>query len=79
MLTTTKATKMIMVVVVLEGFCSFLTAETWLRKRPRPVLMDTELHAAGGYVCLPHDRCNPHVVQSRGCRLAAAEAAQQRN
>ena len=76
---TTKATKMVVVVVVLEGVCSFLTAETWLRKRPRPILMDIELHAAGGYVCLPHNRCSPHVVQSRGCQLAAAEAAQQRN
>ena len=76
---TTKATKMVVVLVVLEGVCSFLTAETWLRKRPRPILMDIELHAAGGYVCLPHNRCSPHVVQSRGCQLAAAEAAQQRN
>ena len=47
--------------------------------RPRPILMNIELHAAGGYVCLPHNRCSPHVVQSRGCQLAAAEAAQQRN
>ena len=51
--------------VVLEGVCSFLTAETWLRKRPRPILMDIELHAAGGYVCLPHNRCSPHVVPNR--------------
>ena len=76
---TTKATKMIMVVVVLEGVCSFLTAETWLRTRQRPILMDVELHAAGGYVCLPHNRYRAHVVQSRGCQLAAAEAAQLRN
>ena len=76
---TTKATNMMMVVAVLEGVCSFLAAETWLRTGPRPTMMDTELHAAGGYVCLPHNRYRSHVVQSRGLQLAAAEAAQQRN
>ena len=70
---------MMMVVAVLEGVCSFLAAETWLRTGPRPTMMDTELHAAGGYVCLPHNRYRSHVVQSRGLQLAAAEAAQQRN
>ena len=69
---------MMMVVAVLEGVCSFLAAETWLRTGPRPTMMDTELHAAGGYVCLPHNRYRSHVVQSRGLQLAAAEAAQQR-
>ena len=61
-----KGTNMMMVVAVLEGFCSFLAAETWLRTGPRPTMMDTELHAAGGYVCLPHNRYRSHVVQSRG-------------
>ena len=70
---------MMMVVAVLEGVCSFLAAETWLRTGPRPTMMDTELHAAGGYVCLPQNRYRSHVVQSRGLQLAAAEAAQQRN
>ena len=74
-----KGTNMMMVVAVLEGVCSFLAAETWLRTGPRPTMMDTELHAAGGYVCLRHNRCRSHVVQSRGLQLAAAEAAQQRN
>ena len=74
-----KGTNMMMVVAVLEGVCSFLAAETWLRTGPRPTMMDTELHAAGGYVCLPHNRYRSHVVQSRGLQLAAAEAAQQRN
>ena len=74
-----KGTNMMMVVAVLEGICSFLAAETWLRTGPRPTMMDTELHAAGGYVCLPHNRYRSHVVQSRGLQLAAAEAAQQRN
>ena len=74
-----KGTNMMMVVAVLEGVCSFLAAETWLRTGPRPTMMDTELHAAGGYVCLPRNRYRSHVVQSRGLQLAAAEAAQQRN
>ena len=65
---------MMMVVAVLEGVCSFLAAETWLRTGPRPTMMDTELHAAGGYVCLPHNRYmyRSHVVQSRGLQLGPA-------